>query len=55
MNQIHREQPVFRHILIPLDGSGLAEQILEPALALGDQTQATYTLLHVVEPFVVPG
>jgi nucleotide-binding universal stress UspA family protein len=47
--------PVFQHILIPLDGSALAEQILKPALALGDLTQAAYTLLHVVEPFVVPG
>jgi nucleotide-binding universal stress UspA family protein len=47
--------PVFRHILIPLDGSALAEQILEPALALGDLTRAAYTLLHVVEPFVLPG
>jgi nucleotide-binding universal stress UspA family protein len=46
---------VFRHILIPLDGSGLAEQILEPALALGDLTQTAYTLLGVVEPLVVPG
>jgi hypothetical protein len=35
--------PVFRHILIPLDGSALAEQIPEPALALGDLTQAAYT------------
>ena len=50
------DQPsVFRHILIPLDGSVLAEQILEPALALGDLTRATYTLLHIVEPFVLPG
>jgi len=46
--------PVFRHILIPLDGSALAEQILEPALALGDLMQAAYTLLHVVELFVLP-
>jgi nucleotide-binding universal stress UspA family protein len=46
--------PVFQHILIPLDGSALAEQILEPALALGDLTRATYTLLHIVEPLVLP-
>ena len=46
--------PVFRHILIPLDGSALAEQILEPALALGDLTRAMYTLLHIVEPLVLP-
>jgi nucleotide-binding universal stress UspA family protein len=47
--------PVFRHILIPLDGSALAEQIVEPALALGDLMRAAYTLLHVVELFVLPG
>jgi nucleotide-binding universal stress UspA family protein len=47
--------PVFRHMLIPLDGSALAEQILEPALALGDLMRAAYTLLHVVELFVLPG
>jgi nucleotide-binding universal stress UspA family protein len=44
---------VFRHILIPLDGSAQAEQILAPALALGDLAGATYTLLHVVEPPVL--
>jgi nucleotide-binding universal stress UspA family protein len=42
--------PAFRRILLALDGSALAEQILEPALALGRLTQAAYTLLHVVEP-----
>jgi nucleotide-binding universal stress UspA family protein len=47
--------PIFRHILIPLDGSRLAEHILEPALALGGVTEAAYTLLRVVEPLVVPG
>jgi nucleotide-binding universal stress UspA family protein len=45
--------PVFRHILIPLDGSALAEQILEPALALGDLMEAAYTLLHVTEPLTL--
>ena len=45
--------PVFQHILIPLDGSALAGQILEPTLALGDLTMAAYTLLYVVEPFVL--
>jgi nucleotide-binding universal stress UspA family protein len=47
--------PMFRHILIPLDGSALAEQVLEPVLALGDLMQAAYTLLHVVKLFVLPG
>jgi nucleotide-binding universal stress UspA family protein len=37
-----------RRVLVPLDGSSLAEQALEPALALGTGTQAEYILLRVV-------
>jgi nucleotide-binding universal stress UspA family protein len=37
------------HILIPLDGSKLAEQILEPAICLGRLMNSDYTLLRVVE------
>ncbi len=47
------EIPV-RRVLIPLDGSDLAEQILRPATELGSLTQAEYTLLRVVEPFLPP-
>lgn len=39
--------PLIRNVLIPLDGSKLAEQILEPALALGTLTDANHTLLGV--------
>jgi nucleotide-binding universal stress UspA family protein len=42
--------PVVRQILIPLDGSALAERAIEPALALGATLQAEYTLLRIVEP-----
>jgi nucleotide-binding universal stress UspA family protein len=35
--------------MIPLDGSALAEGILEPALAFGAVMRAEFTLLHVVE------
>jgi nucleotide-binding universal stress UspA family protein len=38
----------FRRILIPLDGSELAETILRPAQALGGLFQAEYRLLRVV-------
>jgi nucleotide-binding universal stress UspA family protein len=38
------------HILIPLDGSALAESIIEPALALGALSKARYTLVQVVQP-----
>ena len=44
----------LRRILIPLDGSVLAEQILGPATELGSLTQAEFTLLRVVEPFMPP-
>jgi nucleotide-binding universal stress UspA family protein len=43
-------EPTFRHLLIPLDGSAEAEQIVEPAVALGTLTQAEYTLLRVIKP-----
>jgi nucleotide-binding universal stress UspA family protein len=46
------QEPVFRHVLIPLDGSELAEQILEPAVALGTLMEAEYTLLRIVEPLL---
>lgn len=42
--------PVYYKILIPLDGSALAEQILEPVLNLGRLMAAEYTLLQVIEP-----
>jgi nucleotide-binding universal stress UspA family protein len=46
------ELPVLGPILIPLDGSALAEQIIQPAQALGRHLSAEYMLLQVVEPFV---
>jgi nucleotide-binding universal stress UspA family protein len=44
-----------RHVLVPLDGSELAEGILPSVLQLGDLVGARYTLLRVVlpVPFVV--
>jgi nucleotide-binding universal stress UspA family protein len=46
-------EPLPRHILIPLDGSPLAENVLEPAMALGKLVGAEYTLLHAVVPVPV--
>jgi nucleotide-binding universal stress UspA family protein len=43
----------FQHILVTLDGSQFAEQILEPALALGGLMHAEYTLLRIVEPLTL--
>jgi nucleotide-binding universal stress UspA family protein len=48
-----RQPKTFQHVLVPLDGSPLAEQILEPALALGKLMRAEYTLLRIVEPLTL--
>ncbi len=53
--QMPEKTPVFREILIPLDGTQLGEQILEPALELARPLGATVTLLKVVDPFVSAG
>jgi nucleotide-binding universal stress UspA family protein len=45
----------FRKMLIPLDGSPLAEAILEPALALGMLTGTEYVLVQIIDPRAQPG
>jgi len=45
-----KRDPLLRHILVPLDGSALAEQIVEPAVALGSLAEADYTLVRVIAP-----
>jgi hypothetical protein len=40
-------RPVLRHILVPLVGPTLSQQVLEPAVALGSLMQEDYTLLHI--------
>jgi nucleotide-binding universal stress UspA family protein len=45
----------FRRILVPLDGSALAEEAIGYALAVGDRASTRYTLLRVVIPALVVG
>lgn len=40
----------FNHILVPLDGSRLAEQALDPAVRIGSAFGARYTVVRVVSP-----
>lgn len=47
LEEVHER--VFEHVLIPLDGSALAEEILDPALALGALMDARYTLMQAIE------
>jgi nucleotide-binding universal stress UspA family protein len=46
-------EPVLKRILLPLDGSPFAEQVIEPAVALGALTGAEFLLLRVVRPAVL--
>ena len=41
---------MFERILLPLDGSTLAECVLPHAVALSRATDARLVLVHVVEP-----
>jgi len=47
-------EPMVESILIPLDGSPLAEQVLEPALDLARLLEARCTLLRVIESSQAP-
>jgi nucleotide-binding universal stress UspA family protein len=47
LESVHEQ--VFQHVLIPLDGSLLAEAIVERAVALGTPMDAEYTLLQVLD------
>jgi nucleotide-binding universal stress UspA family protein len=51
LEQVHDQ--TFTHVLIPLDGSALAEEVLEPALALGLPFDAKYTLVQAITPPVL--
>ncbi|HVA57714.1 MAG: universal stress protein [Gemmatimonadaceae bacterium] len=44
----------FNRMLVPLDGSGYAEQVVPPALALAELTGAQVLLLEVVKPVFAP-
>lgn len=50
-----QQEPVLEHLLLPLDGTPLAEQILEPAIALGTLMGADYTLLRAIKPVLAVG
>ncbi len=51
--QLEVAAPTLQHVLIPLDGSRLAEEIVQPAVALGRLTSARYTLIQALDPLVM--
>ena len=47
---LHQEvEPMFTHLLVPLDGSEMAESVLPAAVHLARALEARLTLLHVLE------
>jgi nucleotide-binding universal stress UspA family protein len=47
---------MFKHILVPLDGSGLAEAALPTALALASRFDSKISLLQVIHtPYIASG
>lgn len=49
-----KKAPPIKRILVPLDGSEVAEKILDPVFELAGTSEVEYELLRVVEPFYVP-
>jgi nucleotide-binding universal stress UspA family protein len=47
--------PVFKHILVPVDGTEFAKKVISRAVAIGAPFDARYTLLRVVSPALPPG
>lgn len=45
---------MFRHMLVPLDGSHLAESVLPVAVAFAERLRLRVTLLHVIERAAPP-
>ncbi len=45
-----RNEVTLKHLLLALDGSTLAESIVEPALAIGKAMGADYTLVRAILP-----
>lgn len=46
------QEPVLRRMLISLDGSQIAEQVLEPATAIATAVQADVLLLRVIQQWI---
>lgn len=46
---------MYKHILIPTDGSDLAERAVEQGLALARKLGARVTLIRVIQPLRAPG
>ena len=46
---------MFKHILVPVDGSSTAGQAIDKALALAEAFKSTVTLVYVIDPYAFTG
>lgn len=44
------DEPLFGHVLVPLDGSAWADDVLDHAVCLATPDQTNFTLLTVIDP-----
>lgn len=47
---LNTSEPLFEHVLLPLDGSRLAEGIADHAIAVAEPGRTRFTLLRVITP-----
>ena len=46
---------MFKHILVPVDGSSTARQAIDKALAIAEAFKSTVTLVYVIDPYAFTG
>ncbi len=46
---------MFKHILVPVDGSSTARQAIDKALAIAKAFTSTVTLIYVIDPYAFTG
>lgn len=45
---------MYKHLLVPHDGSSLSDRALKHAIGLAKQVKARVTVVHVIEPWLPP-
>ena len=46
---------MFKHILVPVDGSEVADQVIEKAIGLGKAFGSDVTVMYVIDPYPFTG
>jgi len=46
---------MFKHILVPVDGSPTARQAIDQAVAIAEAFKSTVTLIYVIDPYAFTG